>query len=285
MDFIFAGAVPRHVSKYLLVCANHFTTECFVNQGQYLAGYASYLKLNIGSIPTVRDASGDPEAGCSRQPTRPDVACQTDPVQHRSVRTQRTFHPFVRSKGVQATVSCKDFRGGTDPVLYDEPLPLFTSTPAKRPAKRPRLELEEEDEEDALEGSSSFLAPQGLDATYDPEESVTHVTASTDTTGQAPTATHNVNTYIVYESCIMDLFRDCPVCHCVCDIKTRRIGTFLSVDQLCPHCQYPRHWDSQPIVGSTPAGNLQLSTAVYVSGASFFKLQRVSEEQRCFQMS
>lgn len=62
MDFIFAGAVPRHVSKYLLVCANHFTTECFVNQGQYLAGYASYLKLNIGSIPTVRDASGDPEA-------------------------------------------------------------------------------------------------------------------------------------------------------------------------------------------------------------------------------
>ncbi|XP_037649668.1 uncharacterized protein LOC119502670 [Sebastes umbrosus] len=73
----------------------------------------------------------------------------------------------------------------------------------------------------------------------------------------------------------MDLFRDCPVCHRVCDIKTRRIGTFLSVDQLCPHCQYSRHWDSQPIVGSTPAGNLQLSTAVYVSGASFFKLQRV----------
>ncbi|KAK1891426.1 Microtubule cross-linking factor 1 [Dissostichus eleginoides] len=34
-------------------------------------------------------------------------------------------------------------------------------------------------------------------------------------------------------------------------------------------------WESQPIIGSTPVGNLQLSAATYFSGASFFQLQKI----------
>lgn len=73
----------------------------------------------------------------------------------------------------------------------------------------------------------------------------------------------------------MELFEVCPVCHRSCHIRSQRIGTFLCVEQLCHHCQFSRKWNSQPILGSTPAGNLHLSAAVYLSGASFFTIEKV----------
>ncbi|XP_073695165.1 uncharacterized protein [Garra rufa] len=60
-----------------------------------------------------------------------------------------------------------------------------------------------------------------------------------------------------------------------CKVRPRRRGTFIAIDQLCPHCGYFRQWRSQPVIGSTPMGNLQLSAAIYFSGASFLKMQKV----------
>jgi hypothetical protein len=82
---------------------------------------------------------------------------------------------------------------------------------------------------------------------------------------------------MVYESCIMELFNACPVCTRACEVTTQRLGTFLSVKQQCPHCTFGRRWNSQPILGSTPAGNLHLSAAVYLSGASFLKIEKVND--------
>lgn len=87
--------------------------------------------------------------------------------------------------------------------------------------------------------------------------------------------------FIVYESCIMELFRSCPLCTRSCDVSTHRLGTFLSVKQHCLHCLHTRHWNSQPVLGSTPAGNLQLSAAVYLSGASFIQIEKVNNVQQC----
>ncbi|KAK7944340.1 hypothetical protein WMY93_000068 [Mugilogobius chulae] len=59
--------------------------------------------------------------------------------------------------------------------------------------------------------------------------------------------------------------------------STSGCGTFVAYTQYCPHCSYSRKWQSQPIQGSTPVGNVQLSAAVYFSGASFCTL-----EKHCF---
>lgn len=89
---------------------------------------------------------------------------------------------------------------------------------------------------------------------------------------------HKTPTYIVYESCLLELFETCPVCKRPSDVQPRTIGTFLSVEQKCQHCQYTRKWNSQPMLENTPAGNLQLSAAMYATGASFLNVEKVMDD-------
>lgn len=88
--------------------------------------------------------------------------------------------------------------------------------------------------------------------------------------------TYDEAKFIVFESCLKQLFENCPVCKRVCEVQQRRMGTYVAFTQQCPHCNYFRQWESQPIIGSTPAGNLQLSAATYFSGASFLQLEKVN---------
>lgn len=81
--------------------------------------------------------------------------------------------------------------------------------------------------------------------------------------------------YIVYEDCLLSLFRECPTCGRSCEITKFVRGTFLSINQKCHFCEYGRKWDSQPIIGSTPAGNIHLSAAVYFTGSSFIQMNKV----------
>ncbi|XP_051255127.1 uncharacterized protein LOC127362901 [Dicentrarchus labrax] len=276
IHFIYDGNVPARVGKRLYVCANHFLTDCFQNLGQVNAGLAKRLLLVEGAVPTVRGSTVEEvTASTSRLVDRVHhVACQTDPPSTRKIGTQlsmKTLQPHFRSTGTQKTVSCTDVGVGTSAVAFSASLP----TQIKRPCKRRRLEQEEkeeeEEEENPLEGSSVDIE-EPHDSTYDPADTLTE---SADVTMEYSTPVHKTPTYIVYESCLMELFEVCPVCKRECDVQRRKLGTFLSVEQRCPHCEFSRKWNSQPIVGSTPAGNLQLSTAVYATGASFFKLEKI----------
>lgn len=84
------------------------------------------------------------------------------------------------------------------------------------------------------------------------------------------------NKFIVFETCLRELFATCPICKHKCDVSLRRIGTYVAFLQLCPKCSYHKQWESQPTVGSTPVGNLQLSAATYFTGGSFIQVQKVS---------
>ncbi|XP_071768737.1 uncharacterized protein LOC139922184 [Centroberyx gerrardi] len=274
LKFLFTH-VPQKFSQNLSVCSVHFSADCFLNLAQHNAGFADKLLLKDTAIPTLLDPNEtpNPQPGTSQQTsTVKHVGTQTDPPTRATVATQLsigTLRPHVRSKGTQATVSCKCAGVGSTTAPRTTAKPPKTLTPVKalRPAKRPRLDIEEEDEEEES-------LPQPHNSTYNPEDSVTTVTESSHL---SPTSrsTYEEPKYIVFENCLLELFQTCPQCERVCDVHPRRHGTFLAVDQLCPHCQYFRQWKSQPVVGSTPVGNLQLSAAIYFSGASFFQLEKI----------
>lgn len=268
--FIFSE-IPQNFSSTISVCSKHFSSDCFVNLAQFNAGFCKTLLIKADAVPTLLGPTSNPQPGTSQDSqttitttiTHKHASTQTDPPLRKTVGTQLslgTLAEHVRSKATQ-----------TDTFLGE--MPLF-STPLKgnvsgvlgsRPAKRPRLEEDEEED-------TSIDIPEPQDSTYNPEDSVTIVTESSQV---LPTNGYSDTKYIVYGSCLFELFETCPVCQRVCDVTPLRRGTFLAIDQLCPHCQYSRKWKSQPVFGSNPAGNLQLSAAIYFSGASFIQLEKI----------
>ncbi|XP_030250399.1 uncharacterized protein LOC115567705 [Sparus aurata] len=102
LNFIFQGNISASESKSVFVCANHFTPDCFSNQGQYKAGLAMRLFLTDGSTPTVcGNATDEGTPGTYvQQPVVHHVACQTDQPVTCTVGTQlsmRTLQPHFRS--------------------------------------------------------------------------------------------------------------------------------------------------------------------------------------------
>ena len=88
---------------------------------------------------------------------------------------------------------------------------------------------------------------------------------------------HKDKKYIVYHSCLMELFRECPLCQRPSHVSSKTRGTMIIVEQTCTYCdQKVRTWRSQPMVRHIPAGNIQLSSAIYIAGESLSKFERVS---------
>ncbi|XP_064469886.1 uncharacterized protein LOC135384619, partial [Ornithodoros turicata] len=82
-----------------------------------------------------------------------------------------------------------------------------------------------------------------------------------------PCTPYQERKFVVFESCLLELFRTCPQCFARCTNNITTQGTMISVKSQCTH-GHVQTWDSQPMVNGRPAGNLLLSGAMFFSGVS-----------------
>lgn len=186
-----------------------------------------------------------------------------------SLNTLKTNH--FRSKAVQSTpilmsnvgVQTMKLRKGAAYLPLEK---AFLAEPAGKPRKRPRVEMEGEEEEEVND------APASRHITFQLKPPVMDFCDFTYTDSDLD---YEDTKYIVFEQNLRELFDKCPVCNNDCNVQRQKCGTFVSFSQHCPQCMYSRKWQNQPVMKSTPVGDLQLSAAIYFSGGSFQKTQRI----------
>ncbi|XP_070691874.1 uncharacterized protein [Pempheris klunzingeri] len=169
--FIFSK-IPQDFSPKLGVCSAHFSSDCFINQAQFNAGFAKKLLIRDTAVPTLLGPASDPRpgtgaSGCRVFPAVRHVASQTDPPERKSVSTQlsmKTLQNHFRSTGTQVKVPSRDCGVCTLTFPLDSPLLFLQPTIVKRPSKRPRLSLTEE-EEGPSECSLSMVVHEPEDST------------------------------------------------------------------------------------------------------------------------
>ena len=96
------------------------------------------------------------------------------------------------------------------------------------------------------------------------------------------TPTNLSSCYIVFESALFSLFTICRNCLSKSvEVKKMVNGSLLSVTQSCSRCHYSWVWDSQPMIGNIPAGNISLSAAILFAGALPTKALRIFNMLHC----
>ncbi|CAH3160182.1 unnamed protein product [Pocillopora meandrina] len=91
--------------------------------------------------------------------------------------------------------------------------------------------------------------------------------------------------FIVFFSCLMQLFEFCPLCTEPSTSEVSNVvGTLIHVTQKCLSCSYARVWRSQPYIKKIPAGNLLLSAAILYSGSMISQTLRMLKilKVQCF---
>nr|XP_029134223.1 uncharacterized protein LOC109987401 isoform X6 [Labrus bergylta] len=140
-----------------------------------------------------------------------------------------------------------------------------TEVESIRSTFNPGVSIKEESEMLSTEAES-------IRSTFKPADSIKE---ESEMTTVGPLVTYGDTKYIVFDSCLRELFETCPVCKRQSEVQRQSTGTLVAFKQLCHNCNYSRKWQSQPIVASTLVGNLELSAATNFTGASFFQLEKI----------
>lgn len=177
--------------------------------------------------------------------------------------------------GVQATVNSCDSAVNTVPVEVNA-IP-FEVLP------KPMLCKEPQDSDSDIKESDSDLDVDTKDPNYVPDASDSNTNPSATLHGHhnnGVVSPDEAAKYLVFESCLLELFVHCP--QCGSSTQTRKLvsgnaGTLLRVEYSCVS-GHTGVWLSQPLLKHRmAAGNLLLSAAILFTGASYERIREIAE--------
>lgn len=74
--------------------------------------------------------------------------------------------------------------------------------------------------------------------------------------------------FVVFESCLRQLFLLCFLCLSPCRIFIKRLfGSYVAIEQRCRH-GHKYVWGSQPVHGMMPVGNILVAASIFFTGSS-----------------
>ena len=76
------------------------------------------------------------------------------------------------------------------------------------------------------------------------------------------------NKFLVFESCLFKLLKQCRSCGQEVELNTSARGTLLVVNGTCPD-GHVLTWQSQPLIRDVGAGNLLVAAAILFCGLTF----------------
>lgn len=86
----------------------------------------------------------------------------------------------------------------------------------------------------------------------------------------------NVPKYLVFDSCLRELFKFCITCGAIVTEMTEiYTGSLLTVKTTCL-AHHTCIWNSQPIINNTPVGNLLICSSILFTGNTFARVQNFS---------
>ncbi len=110
IHFVFDDNAPPNTLKLVYVCANYFTPDCFLKEGQFKAGFGKRFKLKDGSVATV-----------------PEEASLTQKIgagylkRHAPKRLTVNRAVFDKVKGCRLTWQLKTFNQSMLQIFHEDP--------------------------------------------------------------------------------------------------------------------------------------------------------------------
>ncbi|XP_053342866.1 uncharacterized protein LOC128513118 isoform X2 [Clarias gariepinus] len=268
LNFIFKADVPADLPKTVNVCANHFSLDCFINAGQYKAGFATKLLLKNGAVPTLRvpASSSSGSINNTHAPTGGEDAVKKE-EEETTIKSEAPDPQAVSDvpalKPWEEAVPCLPTRTMAcqthPPVRHTRgtQLSLRTLGPHfKSAAVQATLcfhNLSNDESTNALELS---LFPPTTAKSLTKRATKRARTKAIKNVRKTPEGSNILQSreVLVSTQCLLELFQFCWPCQVKCDFTIEGNEKLFSVKQYCPSCDHHRDWSSQPRSGE-PAGN------------------------------
>ncbi|XP_076072086.1 uncharacterized protein LOC143043791 [Mytilus galloprovincialis] len=255
-------------------------TDTCPSPDPYDNGPGSYIPMNVDPCPI--DLHNDNSDGIrtthtevemvNTSTTQKEADNQTPKVatkkKYRSARIQ--VHPKTKEKCIQADFQPRLRSFGIQCNLLSTPIePQQDNNTEERHQEHNGSGHMEHEDPVVPDDTNDPVIPDDInDPSYEPSINDSSDSGGSDNSHNELETHLQEKKFIVCEDQLMDLFKICPKCCGSANASiAHTVGTLIKVNVTCELCQHSYSWYSQPFLGSVPAGNLAVSSAILYSGA------------------